>query len=73
MQSYLQETKDDQKNNFQLVWPVNPCTVLTLKSKDDRLNVNTVNCFADDHFSRKLAITENILEDKNMFMFRLEL
>lgn len=71
-QSYLQETKANQKNNFQLVWTVHPYTILTLKSEDDRLNVNIVNSFTADHFSRKVATIENILKNKNIFMFQLE-
>jgi len=72
MQSSLQETKDNQKNNFQSVWTVHTYTILTLRSEDDRLNVNIVNSFTADHFSRKLANIENILKDKNMFVFHLE-
>lgn len=70
--SYVQETKDNQKNNFQSVWPVHPCTILSLKCEDDRQNVNTVNCSTADDFSQKLANTENTPEDKNMCMFHLE-
>lgn len=63
--------RDESQNNFQSVGPVRLHAVETLKPEDGKLNVNIVNCFTDDLFSRKLVSTENILKDKRVFMFHL--
>lgn len=71
MQPYLQEMKDNQKNNFQLVGPLHLYTVQTLEPEDSKLNVSIVNCFTAEHFRRKLPYTENTLKDRDVFVFHL--